>query len=220
MSLRFSVPHVVAAVFIAVAAAGCSSASTQPQVAALSASAASAGSPASASPGALASSSPGTSASAVTFTSSRPRERLDETPAQTEALYAPWDECMTAHGAGTGAASTQATQAAAQGGGPMGSIDNFPHATQADRAACLHLEPLPPWQYDPANPKAMGFVQRVVACLHQHGVQYAQVVPTSGRIEIALGGPQNNGASVGAGLQLVPTCDQQVLRENVSSTSP
>jgi len=72
----------------------------------------------------------------------------------------------------------------------------------------------------PGQPEGDGI--RAVACLHQHGVQYAQVVPVSGQgqIEIALGGPQNSGASVGAGLQLIPTCDQQVLRENVSSTSP
>jgi hypothetical protein len=204
MSLRSSAPHVVAAVFIAVAAAGCSSGSTQPQVAALPTSAASGGSPAaSASAGDPTSGSPGASASASASTSSRPRERLDETPSQTEALYAPWNQCLTAHGAGRGDKPTQAVQTAAQ-------------------AACAHLDPLPPWQYDPANPKAMGFVQQVVACLHQHGVQYAQVQnpPGQGRIEIALGGPQNDQASISAGLELIPTCDQQVLRENVSSTSP
>jgi hypothetical protein len=92
----------------------------------------------------------------------------------------------------------------------------------AAQAACANLVPLPPWQYDPANPQAMGFVQRVVACLHQHGIHYAQVVKPSGQgqIGIALGGPRNDQASITGGMQLIPTRDQQVLREKASSTSP
>jgi len=91
----------------------------------------------------------------------------------------------------------------------------------AAQAAGAYLKPLPPWQYDPANPKAMGFVQRVVACLHQHGVKYAQVQNSPGEVEIGLtlGGPQNDQASISEGAQLIPVCDQQVLRENASSTS-
>jgi len=191
MPIRSRSPLAAAAVLIAIAAAGCSSASNQPQVAALPASAASSG-------------SPSTSASAGAPSSSRPRERLDESTSQTEALYAPWNQCLTAHGAGKGGKPTQAIETSAQ-------------------ATCAYLKPLPPWQYDPANPQAMGFVQQVVACLHQHGVQYAQVQnpPGQGRIEIALGGPQNDQTSISKGLQLTPTCDQQVLRENgSSSTSP
>jgi hypothetical protein len=188
MPLRFRAPLVAAA--IAIAAAGCSSSGHQPQVAALPTSTASGG-------------SPSTSGSASVASGSRPRERLDESTSQLEALDAPWNQCLDAHGGGKSDRPTQAIETAAQ-------------------AACAHLEPLPPWQYDPSNPQAMGFVQRVVACLHQHGVQYAQVEnpPGQGRIEIALGGPQNDQASTSEGLQLIPTCDQQVLRENASSTSP
>jgi len=191
MPLRSRSPlAVIAAVFIAIAAVGCSSASHQSQVAALPTSAASGG-------------SPSTSASAGAPASSQPRERLDESTSQIEALYAPWNQCITAHGAGKGAKPTQAVETAAQ-------------------AACTQLKPLPPWQYDPANPKAMGFVQRVVACLHQDGVHYAQVQnpPGQGRIEIALGGPQNDQASISEGLQLIPACDQQVLRGNAGGATP
>jgi hypothetical protein len=200
MSLRFSASHMVAGVFIAVATVGCSSGSPQPQVAALPTSTASSGSPGAST---ASSGSPGASASASATTSSRPRERLDASPSQLEALYAPWNHCMDLHGGGKRDKPTPAAETAAA-------------------AACLQVDPLPPWQYDPANPKAMGFVQRVVACLHQHGVRYAQVLntPGEGRIDIALGGPQNDSASIGAGLDLIPTCDQQVLRENASSTSP
>lgn len=203
MSLRSSAPHVLAAaVFIALAAAGCSSVSSQPQVAALPTGTATGGSPgASASADVQGSGSPSARASAVASTGGRPRERLDESPSEDEALQAPWNQCMTAHGAGRkGLGVAPSVEAAAQ-------------------AACLHLDPLPPWQYDPANPKAMGFVQQVVACLHQHGVKYAQVVKTSGMIEIALGGPQNDPASIGSGLELIPTCDQQVLHANASGGS-
>ena len=185
-----------ATVVVALAATGCSSGTHQPQVASVATIAASGGS---ASAG-----SPSTSASSAGATSSRPRERLDATASQLQAVEAPWNQCLTAHGAGRKDKPTQAVETAAQ-------------------AACAHLQPLPPWQYDPANPQAMGFVEQVVACLHQHGVKYAQVQnpPGQGRIEIALGGPQNDSASVGAGLELIPTCDQQVLRENASySTSP
>lgn len=193
MSLRSSAPHAVAAaVFIAIAAVGCSSsAGSQPQVAAL---------PTSAAPG----SSPSTSASAGTPTGGRPRERLDETHSQADAMVAPWEQCMTAHG-----------------GSQKGKLAT-PAVQNAATAACAHLMPLPPWQYDPANPQALGFVQQVVACLHQHGVRYAQVQnpPGQGEIEIALGGPQNDQASINDGLQLIPTCNQQALRETASSTSP
>jgi len=109
----------------------------------------------------------------------------------------------------------------AHGGSQKGKLAT-PAVENAALAACTHLMPLPPWQYDPANPKALGFVQQVVACLHQHGVRYAQVQkpPYQGQIEIALGGPQNDQASINDGLQLIPACNQQALRETASSTSP
>jgi hypothetical protein len=193
---RFSRAPFLLTVFIAFAAVGCSSGSHQPQVAAL---------PASAGPSSAAQTSTasdgtgGTSASAGASASSRPRERLDETPAQIDALYAPWNQCLAAHGA-----KAHTAQA-----GP------------AARAACVNLQPLPPWQYDPANPNALGFVQRVVACLHQHGVQYAQVQNSPGddRIAIALGGPQNDQTSISRGLQLIPVCNEQVLHADAGSTS-
>lgn len=210
MTLRSPAPFVVAAVFIAIAAAGCSSGSHQAQVAALPTSAASGGSPsASASAGAPASAS----ASAGVPASSRPRERLDESTSQLEALDAPWNKCLAAHGA-SGKVSGKGTSG-------MSAAVVPPSVEAAAEAACANLKPLPPWQYDPANPQAMGFVQQVVACLHQHGVKYAQVQnpPGQGRIEIALGGPQNDQASIIEGLQLIPTCDQQVLRENASNST-
>ncbi len=202
MHLRSRVPLMVTvAAVAAIAAAGCSSGSSQPQVAALPASATS-GAPSGTS---AASGTPsGTSASAGAPASSLPRERLDESAAQLQALYAPWGQCLAAHGAGKSARPTVAVENAAQ-------------------AACAPEQPLPPWQYDPANPKAMGFVQQVVACLHQHGVRYAQVETPSemqnqsgqgGRIGIALGGPQNDQPSIINGMNLIPTCDQQVLRES------
>lgn len=181
-----------ATVLVAVAAVGCSSGTHQPQVASVSTIDVSGGS---ASGG-----SPNTSTSSGAAKSTRPRERLDETASQTAALNAPYIQCIAAHGGKT-------------------------HRTQAEynaaQAACVNLEPLPPWQYDPANPQALGFVEKVVACLHQHGVKYAQVTNAPGMVEIALGGPQNDSASISGGMQLIPTCNQQVLRNNPSyNTSP
>jgi len=200
MTLRSSAPFVVAAAFIAIATAGCSSGNHQAQVAALPTGAASGG-------------SPSASASAGVPASSRPRERLDESTSQLEALAAPWNECIAAHG-GNGKVSGKGTSG-------MSAATVQPAVEAAAEAACANLKPLPPWQYDPANPQAMGFVQHVVACLHQHGVKYAQVqnAPGQDQIEIALGGPQNDQASINAGLQLIPTCDQQVVRENASNST-
>jgi len=129
------------------------------------------------------------------------------TTSQTDALYVSYNQCLAAHGFDKSSKAKRPTLA----------------EYAAAQAACVQLDPLPPWQYDPANPKALGFVQQVVACLHQHGVRYAQVVngaQAGQQISIALGGPQNDQASITNGLDLIPTCNQQVLRENVSSTSP
>lgn len=186
--------RIAATVLLSVIAAGCSSSSDQPQVASLPTTTI-------AIAPTVTRHSTSVSTSTSTSTGSRPRERLDESPAQDEALYAPWNECLDTHGAGKADRPTQSAETAAQ-------------------AACAYLKPLPPWQLDPANPKALGFVQHIVACLHQHGVRYAQVKLGDGW-GYELGGPQNDQTSINKGLQLGPTCDQQAQREDPSaSTSP
>lgn len=173
---------------VAVAAASCSAGGHGPQVAELPAS----------TPGQAGATGPATATRSVppSGATARPREQLDESPSQLQALLAPYDQCLAAHG----------------GKGNSGPIT--PTAEAAAEAACINFDPLPPWQYDPANPKAMGFVQQVVACLHQHGVRFAQVTdpPGQDRIEIALGGPQNDQTSISKGMNLIPTCNQQVLQ--------
>ena len=172
------------ALVLVVAAAACSAAGHSPRVAVL--------------PTSTARRSGATATSAVPSTgaTARPREQLDESPSQLQALLEPYDQCLAAHG------------------GKRKSGPTSPAAEAAAEAACINLDPLPPWQYDPANPKAMGFVQQVVACLHQHGVRYAQVTDPPGQdmIEIALGGPQNDQTSISKGMDLIPTCNQQVLQ--------
>ena len=176
------------ALVVVVAAAACSAGGHSPPVAALPTSTA----------GRAGATSPATATPSVpsTAVTARPREQLDESPSQIQALLEPYNQCVAAHGGkGTSGSTSPAAEAAAE-------------------AACINFDPLPPWQYDPANPKAMGFVQQVVACLHQHGVHFAQVTdpPGQDRIEIALGGPQNDQTSISKGMDLIPTCNQQVLQ--------
>jgi hypothetical protein len=130
---------------------------------------------------------------------SRPREQLDESSSQLQALDAPYDQCLAAH---------------APHSSHYRDVPRYKLAGPAAMRACLPYKPLPPWQYDSANPKALGFVEKVVACLHQHGVRYAQVTNPAGagRIEIALGGAGNDQTSILKGMTDIPVCDQLVLR--------
>lgn len=136
---------------------------------------------------------------------SRPREQLDATSSQLEALYAPYDSCLARH-----VSPSEIKRFA----GHHIHILPYKMAGPAGLKACLPYKPLPPWQYDPTNPKALGFVEQVVACLHQNGVRYAQVIDRAGvgEIEISLGGSHNDSSSVSKGMADIPMCDQKVLR--------
>ncbi len=135
----------------------------------------------------------------------RPREQLDESNSQLNALYAPYYQCLSQHQSAALVREYRARHIHTEAWKMVG---------PAGLRACLPYKPLPPWQYDPANPKALGFVEQVVACLHRHGVLYAQVTDSrsSSAIGIALGGAQNDQRSVSLGLQDIPICDQEVLQ--------
>ncbi len=88
----------------------------------------------------------------------RPREPLNATNAQEAALYNPYYACLRAHNY----------------------VDQFSTSARlAVVAKCEHLEPLPAWQVDPANPQARAFVGRTVTCLEARGYHARAVLVTS-----------------------------------------
>lgn len=121
------------------------------------------------------------------------RERLDMSVDELEALWQPFNECMESHGS------------AAKGASPGADHDQA-------LAACQQFVPLPPWERDRSNPDARTFVQAVVDCLHGKGIKYVEIAddPTSPRINIAFGGPNNDSDSITRGMALMPECQREV----------
>ena len=186
----------------AVALAGCTTATPQPQVATIAPS--SAGS--SSAPGAGAATSPGDAASTPPG-GTAPRERLDMTSAELEALAQPYQDCMNTNGAPSKDEKMDADARVRAGvaTAPAGDYDKA-------LAACQQLLPLPPWEEDRSNPDAQAFVQAVVDCLHGKGIKYVEIDgdASSPRISLALGGPNNDSDSITRGMDLIPQCQREV----------
>jgi hypothetical protein len=87
-----------------------------------------------------------TSTEGVPDPDGRPRQPLNATKAQQEALYSPYYACLRAH-----------------------NIQFGTRATLAVLSKCERHEPLPPWQFDPSNPQARVFIGRTVTCLLAKG---------------------------------------------------
>ncbi|MCO8271848.1 hypothetical protein M1L60_14715 [Actinoplanes sp. TRM 88003] len=132
----------------------------------------------------------------------RPRERLDTTPEEYEAMLGPYNKCMKEQGgfvkgdAGSGSGLRPATKA------------EMDKTEAANRICEPQFLPLPPWEKDPANPEARDFAREVVACLKGKGIKYVEV--SDDGISIALGGEQNDSRSISRGLELAPECERQV----------
>ena len=132
----------------------------------------------------------------------RPRERLDTTPEEYEAMLVPYNKCMKEHGgfvkgdAGSGSGPRPATK------------EESDKAEEANRICEPQFLPLPPWEKDPANPESRDFARDVVACLKDKGVKFVAV--SDDGISVALGGEQNDSRSIRKGLELMPECERQV----------
>ncbi|WP_394619310.1 hypothetical protein JNUCC0626_09510 [Lentzea sp. JNUCC 0626] len=128
----------------------------------------------------------------------RPRERLDMTPEDLEALQVPYDQCMAKHG-------LDRKGRAADPGTPQPVKEELDKAVQE----CEKKTPLPPWEKDVTNPEALDFANRVVQCLRGKGVRYVEVhnEPGSPAISYALGGPNNDSASISLGLEHAKECE-------------
>ncbi|GLY06727.1 hypothetical protein [Actinoplanes sp. NBRC 101535] len=133
----------------------------------------------------------------------RPRERLDTTPEEYEAMLKPYNDCMAEQGA----------YAKSSGGGGdrvarPATREESEKADAANRICEPKYMPLPPWERDPANPEAADFSRAVVKCLKGKGVEFVEV--SDDGISIALGGDQNDAASIRDGMDLIPECERKV----------
>jgi hypothetical protein len=130
------------------------------------------------------------------------------TSEEIDGLFLAYNQCLDEHGLrknkpvggdGSGAAP-------AEGQAPS------PEDEAAAEAACLGSKPLPPWEYDTANPESADFVHRVVQCLRAKGVRYVEespATPGDDRRAIAFGGENNDQDSISKGLNLVGSCEKE-----------
>jgi hypothetical protein len=133
----------------------------------------------------------------------RPRERLDGTPEEFEAMLGPYNKCLKANG------GLPKQEWYKEGETPdRKKIEDLAEkATAADRVCNPLYYPLPPWEKDPANPEAKDFARDVVKCLKRKGVKVVEV-GTNG-VDVELGGKQNDMPSVRKGLDLMPECERE-----------
>jgi hypothetical protein len=147
-------------------------------------------------------SKPSASASAVP---ERPRERLDDTAEDWEAMVRPYEKCM----AGYGVSPKGIRLEGKTGDGAMeaGVVDEKTYK-KADADCRPKYYPLPPWEHDPANPEAKDFVRDVVKCLKGKGVKYVE--PTEDGLWYSFGGEQNHADSISRGMNNVDDCERDV----------
>ncbi|MGA5299898.1 hypothetical protein ACPCHT_08215 [Nucisporomicrobium flavum] len=145
-------------------------------------------------------STPSASASAA---AARPRERLDTTPEEFEAMLKPYNECLREHGA-------KPKQDWKRNERPTTRVISKLEA--ADKICNPLYYPLPPWEKDPANPEAKDFARDVVKCLKEKGIRYVEVGDNG--LDIALGGDQNDRESITKGLDLAPECERQIAAKH------
>jgi hypothetical protein len=133
----------------------------------------------------------------------RPRERLDGTPEEFEAMLGPYDKCLKEHGA----LPKREWYKDNERPDPRTITKLADKAEAADRICNPLYYPLPPWEKDPANPEARDFARDVVKCLKDKGVKFVETGDNG--IDIALGGDQNDSRSISRGLDLMPECERQ-----------
>jgi hypothetical protein len=137
---------------------------------------------------------------------SRPRERLDMTNDEINEMYETYNQCLGEHGLPKGKPTGGA------GTGPVQEQRPDPGDEAAAEAACIGQKPLPPWEYDVANPESADFVHAVVQCLRDKGVKYVDeepATPGEDRRVLSFGGPNNDSESITKGLNLVGTCEKE-----------
>lgn len=150
-------------------------------------------------------SSPSVPVSSAAPPASRPRERLDMTADEANELFEAYGQCLSDHGLPKGKPS------GGTGAAPVDTPPN-PDVERAAEAACLDKKPLPPWEYDVANPESADFVHAVVQCLRDKGVRYVDeepVTPGEDRRTLSFGGENNDMDSITKGMNLVGSCEKE-----------
>jgi hypothetical protein len=128
----------------------------------------------------------------------RPRERLDMTNDELNALNTAYMQCMAANG------WTKVKS------------DTNPALAAKAEAACVSKNPLPPWELDASNPHASDFVHAVVQCLRGKGVKYVnEEPPQGGRYMLSFGGANNDSGSISKGMQFTPECEKEVAAKGI-----
>lgn len=143
------------------------------------------------------------SASTASAEAARPRERLDMTPEESNQLYEIYDRCLGENGSPKGRSA----------GTSIAPARPDPAKEAAAEAACVSKKPLPPWEYDTANPQAADFLHKMVLCLRAKGVRYVEespVKPGDDRTAIEFGGKNNDPDSISKGLDLTPRCEKEL----------
>ncbi|GIJ09525.1 hypothetical protein ACFFMR_20790 [Micromonospora andamanensis] len=136
----------------------------------------------------------------------RPRERLDTTAEEYQALLGPYHTCMRDHGV-----DPSKHRRIGLPPGTAGSKEEQ-EADAANRICEPQFYPLPPWERDPANPEARDFALDVVKCLRDKGVKYVEVAEDG--VSISFGGDRNDSRSISLGLDLAPECERKVAAES------
>ncbi|MFI9640539.1 hypothetical protein ACIG87_10790 [Micromonospora sp. NPDC051925] len=138
----------------------------------------------------------------------RPRERLDTTAEEFQAMLGPYNACLREQGFKSG-------KTGAAGGDDALRPTNKKEMEEfeaANRICEPQFYPLPPWEKDPANPEARDFALGVMRCLKAKGVKYVEVAEDG--VSLAFGGDQNDSRSISLGLDLAPECERKVAAES------
>ncbi|MEU8419579.1 hypothetical protein AB0C15_01720 [Micromonospora sp. NPDC048835] len=127
----------------------------------------------------------------------RPRQRLDDTEADYQALLQPYRTCMKAQGV------TNEKEMSGFASGP-----DVPKKQREAQEACTSYWPLPPWELDPANPEARDFTREVVKCLKGKGVK--DVAAAADGVGVVAGGSGNDAGSISMTGDLLDDCQRSV----------
>jgi hypothetical protein len=139
-------------------------------------------------------------AAPTTTDAGRPRERLDMTAQESQALDQAYNQCLATNGYDK-----------SRNGKDQAAL------TKAE-AACVDKDPLPPWELDASNPHAADFVHAVVLCLRAKGVRYvSEDPPDGGSYAFSFGGPGNDPDSITKGMEYTPDCEKQVAAQGIGN---
>ncbi len=133
-----------------------------------------------------------------------PRERLDMTAEEIEALMVPYFTCLKDSGFTDQLQWKKAADRSHSSSGSESGSAKQKKEAAAYRACEEQYLPLPPWEKDPANPEAADFAREVTQCMKQKGVKDAGV-DADGQVEMDSG----RGISMGEAMEISAQCERE-----------